>query len=290
MAIVAVVGAGSLGGALTHKLASRDRFGQVRLIDPSGTVAAGKAADIQQAGAVECFSTRVTAHGTYDAAGDADVIVLTGPAETADAEWSEEEGLDVLDQLLRFNRRAMVICAGASHRRLVRRTVSDLGVARLRSIGSAPSAFQAALQAILAVELRCSALEVSLAVMGIPPKYAVVPWSSATVRGLGLTEILDPLRQAHLQAKLPQIWPPGPYALASAAARVCEAAVDGTGLRAMSCYVVLDGEMNVSGPSLALMVELSTSGITRILDPALSVIERLQLETALNEGFLETQG
>ena len=284
MAIVAVVGAGILGGSLTHKLASRERVREVRLIDTSGRVAAGIATDIQQAAAIERFHTRVTAYDGYDAAGTADVVVLTGPAETPEAEWTEEAGLDLVRQVSRINRRAVIVCAGASHRCLVKRAVTDLRIPRDRLIGSAPSAFHAALQAIVSVELGCSASEVSLALMGIPPRHIVVPWSEATVRGFSISQLLSPPRLARLRGKVPLVWPPGPYALASATARVCETIADGTGLRTMSCFVVLNGELKARGLSAAVMVELGAPGVTRILEPSLSVQERVQLETALAEG------
>ena len=119
MKIVAVVGAGTLGGSLAHKLASRERFNQVRLIDTAGGIAAGKAADMKQAEAVERFHTEVTAHDHSDVTADADVIVLTGPAETPDVEWPEEAGLHLLTRVSAVNRGAVIVCAGASHRRLV---------------------------------------------------------------------------------------------------------------------------------------------------------------------------
>ena len=60
MSTVAIIGAGPLGGALAHALAARARVGEVRLIDPEGRVAEGKALDILQSSPVEQFNTRVT--------------------------------------------------------------------------------------------------------------------------------------------------------------------------------------------------------------------------------------
>ena len=282
MAIVAVVGAGMLGGSLAHKLASRERFNQVRLIDAAGGIAAGKAADIQQAAAVERFHTRVTAHEDTDAVVDADVIVLTGPAETPDVEWPEDVGLHLLARVSAVNRGAVIVCAGASHRRLVGRGVATLGLPRHRLIGSAPSAFHAALQAIVAVELRCSASEVSLAVLGgyrrntSSCRGARLRCAASASASCSTHRVLARLRQ-----KVPLVWPPAPYTLASATARVCEAIADGTGRRSMSCFVVLDGELKVRGRTAAMMVEVGRTGVTRILDPLLSIQERVQLETAL---------
>ena len=53
MGFIAIVGCGALGGALAHKIAGRDRIAEVRLIDPEGRVAQGKALDILQASPVE---------------------------------------------------------------------------------------------------------------------------------------------------------------------------------------------------------------------------------------------
>ena len=76
MSTVAIVGAGPLGGALTDALARRSRVAEVRLIDPQGRIAEGKALDILQSSPVEQFSARVTSGTTFTAAAGADVIVF----------------------------------------------------------------------------------------------------------------------------------------------------------------------------------------------------------------------
>ena len=284
MTIAAVIGAGSLGGSVAHKLAARDRFSQVRLIDPAGGVAAGLALDIQQAAAVERFHSKVTAHDTYDAAADAAAIILTGPALAPDSDWAESDAVDILKQVSAINRRAVIVCAGVSQRRVVGRGVTELGIPRRQLIGTAPYAFQLALQAIVAVELRCSPSQVSLAVLGTPPDHTIVPWSTATARGFAISHLLDPPRLSRLQAKVPLVWPPGPYTLAAATTRACESVASGDGLRGLSCFVVLDGELGSRGTVAAATVELGTTGVSRVLEPSLSVRERTLLETALQES------
>ena len=59
MATVAVVGAGDIGGAIAQALASCDRAHRVWLVDPAAGAAAGKALDLQQAGAVTGRHTRL---------------------------------------------------------------------------------------------------------------------------------------------------------------------------------------------------------------------------------------
>ena len=284
MTIAAVIGAGSLGGSLAHKLAARDRFSQIKLIDPAGGVAAGMALDIQQAGAVECFHSKVTAHDHYDAAADAAVVILTGPARAPDSDWAEDAAVDILKQVVAINRRAVIVCAGVSHRRIVGRGVAELGIPRRQVIGTAPYAFQLALQAIVAIELRCSASQVSLAVLGVPPDYTVVPWSTVTARGFAISHLVEPPRLSRLQAKVSLVWPPGPYTLAAAASRACESLVSGDALRGLSCFVVLDGELGSRNAVSAATVELGTTGVHRVLEPSLSVRERVLLDTALREG------
>ena len=61
MSFIAIVGAGAIGGALAQRLAARGRVREVRLIDDQGSVAQGKALDIQQSGAVDGFTTTLTA-------------------------------------------------------------------------------------------------------------------------------------------------------------------------------------------------------------------------------------
>lgn len=284
MSIVAVVGADELGGSIAHKLAGRGRCAAVRLIDPAGGVAAGKALDIQQAGPVEGFHTRVTAHDDVDAAGGADVVVLAGPADGPDAGGGDGAALAALRRLRLVARHALCVCAGVGHRGLVGRAVAELGMPRRQVLGTAPAALQSALRAIVALELRCSAADVSLAVLGAPPDRLVVPWSAATARGCPLGHLLEPPRLARLRDRARLVWPPGPYALASVTARACEAVAAGAGPRALSCFTVLDGELGVRGTTAAVTVELGPAGVTRILEPALTVQEQVQLETALQAG------
>ena len=282
MSIVAVVGAGNLGGSLAHVLAARERAREIRLIDTADRVAAGTALDIKQAGAVERFDTSVVAHRDLRAAVGADVVVLTGPADRPETEWSDDDGLAVLQQLSSLNRRAVTVCAGSGHRQLVERGVAETSLSRHRLIGAAPYALHAALRALVAVELQCSVLDVSLAVLGAPPDRIVVPWSEASVRGVALSRLLSPRRLVLLQEKMVRMWPPGPYTLAAATARLCDAVLQGTGIYGVTCYVVLNGELGVRGKAAATTVTLDASGVTSVAEPSLSVRERVELDNALH--------
>ena len=86
---------------------------------------------------------------------------------------------------------------------------------------------------------------------------------------------LAPHEIAALNARLPGLWPPGPYALASAAARVVEAIANGS-RRRFSCFVSLPRQTVAAMP-----VELGEDGVRRVLEPALTRQERTRLENAI---------
>lgn len=278
MSVIAIIGAGTLGGTLAHLVASHDLYREVRLIDDAGDVAAGKALDILQSGAIERFGTTVVGDSGASAAVGANVVILTGPA-APDAEWDTGDGLDRLRRTAAFNRGALVICAGAGQRNLVERGVAEAGLDRRRLIGSAPEALRAALRAVVALDVACEASEVALTVLGAPPRHIVVPWSQATVGGLSIEAALAPARLRRLHARAAALWPPGPYALAAAAARVAASLATGNG-RQVSCFIAVDGELGLRKQVLAAPVRLGARGAAHIVDPHLNARERSQLEAA----------
>ncbi len=282
---VAILGASVLGGALAHKLAGRDRVDEIRLVDPNAKVAAGTALDIQQAGSIEGCRTRVVSAGDVQAAAGAAVIVLAGFARPTALDEDENDQFEaecaLLKQVAQLDSDAVLVCADASHRPLIERGVREMKIPRARVIGSAPGALASALRALVALEVGGSPSQVALAVLGTPPHHTVISWSDATVRGQALTQLLEPPRLTRLKARVPYLWPPGPYTLASAASRVCEAIAGGGSDRAFSCFVGLDRELGARHVVSALSVVLGPQGVTRILTPSLSVHERVELENAL---------
>lgn len=281
MSIVSVVGAGQLGGMLTFTLATSERVREIRLIDTTEAIASGIALDIQQAGAVEKFDTTVVACRELQAVIGSDIVVLTGPAERPATEWSDDDGIEILHQLGHLNRRALTVCAGSGHRRLVERGAAETSLSGNRVIGSGPYALQNALKILVAVELQCSALDVSLAVLGTPPTHLVIPWSGASVQGVQLSDLLSPKALDLIQARVIHRWPLGPYALAAAAARVCEVVLQGTSTYGITCYVVLNEKPHLRGRAAAVTASINRSGITKIIPPSMNVRERVALDNAL---------
>jgi len=161
-------------------------------------------------------------------------------------------------------------------------TPASPGLAWVTVLGSAGN-LRAAVTAVVALDIGCPASDVALTVAGVPPRHVVVPWGQATVAGQRLAELLPATRLAHAGARTPFLWPPGPYALAAAAARIVAALVGRTA-RIPSCFVVHDGDLGARGRAVAAPVQLDTEGIARVVEPPLTARERACLRNGLADA------
>jgi malate dehydrogenase len=275
---VAIVGAGELGGAVAHVLARRDVVRSLVLVDESGRVAAGKALDIAQAAPVEGFATQLTGTTDISTVGGATVVIVA--ERFTGGPWSTEDGLLLLKRLTQTAPRAAILCAGASYRELVERGVRELRIDRRRLFGSAPEALAAGARALVALAVNGSPREVALSVLGVPPSHTVIPWEDATIGGFALNRQMDEPSRRRLAARIAALWPPGPYALASAAAAVVEA-MAGRSRRVASCFVAPDTASGTRARTAALPVRFNAEGIASVLQPSLSVVERVALDNAM---------
>src|SRR5262249_5942617 len=152
-----------------------------------------------------------------------------------------------------------VLCAGASQRELVERGVREHRYPAERLVGSAPEAFAAALRALIALETNGSVRDIALTLLGGPPQQTVIPWHTVTIAGFAATDVLgEPVRR-RIEGRLGALWPPGPYALATAAADAVSSMVEES-RRTFSCFVapadVVDGRYR----AVALPVTLGPTG------------------------------
>jgi malate dehydrogenase len=275
---VVVLGAGELGGLLAHALARRAVAQDICLIDEKGRIAEGKALDIMQAAPVEGFSARVTGSSDTAAASGATVVVIADPAGAP--EWQGEAGLTLLTRIRDFSPRALTVCAGAAQRELVERGVRELHVPRARLIGSAPEALASGVRAIVAAELRASPRDVAVSVLGVPPDHIVVAWEDATANGFGLHRLIGEPERRRLDAGVAALWPPGPYALASAAAKVIDTML-GRSERVVTCFVAPDDSSGQRARAAALPVRFDRSGVVEVMLPELNGRDRVRLDNAM---------
>lgn len=278
---VVIVGAGPIGGALAFLLARRDAAPSIALVDPSGHIAAGKALDIAQAGPIEGFSTRVTGGTDVFLAAGAPVVVLADGA--TGQEWQGDDASALLRRIVhvgQYGRASVVVCAGATQAPLIERAVREVGMNRTNVFGSAPEALASAVRSIAALEARRSPSEIALTVLGSPPNGVVIPWTQATVGGFAARDVLDWAAQRRLAARVPHLWPPGPIALAAAAAQAV-LGLRGLSRRGLSAFVAPDDRLGRKERIAAVPVVLDSAGIARMEIPALVGQERIALDNAM---------
>jgi malate/lactate dehydrogenase len=280
MASVAIIGAGSLGGAVAQALAARDSVRRILIVDTAAGVAAGKALDLMQSGAVNGAHTRLEGTDDLSRVGGSAACVIADRYGPPEAEWTGDEGLALLRRLLPWTEATPLVFAGAGQAALMQAARREQHVPRAALIGSAPEAYASAMRSMVALEAGCSPSEVSLAVLGRPPAGLVVPWSEAAIGGFALERTLTPVQMSRLDARAPRLWPPGPFALGMGASRVVEAIVTSS-RRTLNVLTVLDGEYGVRERLGSSPAWLDAGGVARVRVPSLSTRERVLVETAL---------
>ena len=275
---IAIIGAGELGGSLAYVLARRNVATVIRLIDDNGRVAEGKALDIMQSAPIERFATRLSGSIDLSSTRGAAVIILADPV--GKTEWRGEAGLMLLKRLTALGSKAVILCAGQSQREIVEHGVRELRIERERLFGSAPEALAGGARALVALALDGSPGDVAVTVLGVPPSQIVIPWADATCAGFAVTRLLDEPTRRRLAAQVDALWPPGPHALASAAAKIVDA-MFGRTRAVVSCFVAPDDSEGRRTRAAALPVRLGSTGVDRVVLPSLSVVDRVALDNAM---------
>lgn len=275
MSLVAIVGAGPVGAAVAHRLAVRQRVTSIRLIDAQASVARGKALDIQQAGPVEGFDTTVSGTDDLLSATQASVIVLAD--DVAQGAWQGEGGCAVVARLLRAGAASAFVFAGPWEAPLMEACYRDLKVPAERLVGTGAAPVVGAVEALAGLEV--GAAGVRVAVVGRAPDF-VIGWSSATVGGAMLSDCVAAHRLSVIGQAVRRLWPPGPYAIASATAPVVEGLIAGSRVP-LAASTVIDGEFGARGVSVLMPVELGRLRVQARRLPSLSPQERTGLVNSL---------
>ncbi|MEX2270778.1 MAG: hypothetical protein WD690_04875 [Vicinamibacterales bacterium] len=285
--MLAIAGAGPIAGALAQRAAARQRFRQIRLIDESGTQAAGKALDLRQAGPVDGYDTRVTGSTALDAAAGASVVAIADRFDGS--EWEGDAGLSLLARLLPMIGQAPIVFAGAKQLWLMEAAHRELNVPAWRMAGSAPLAFEGTLRALTALAIDASAIDIGLRAYGRPPDRMVIAWSSAVSAGAPLEHALPAHQRLAIADRARALWPPGATTLGSAAARVAEAFAHGS-RRELTCAVVGDRAGDAGdnyrparGAAVALPARFASGRVLNVNRPALSSKEQVELDNGFGD-------
>ena len=280
MATVAIVGAGDIGGACAHALAAHDLAGRILLIDAAVNAAAGKALDIQQAGAISGVHARLEATDDESRAIGCAAFVIADRFAAGSPEWQGEEGLALIRRLAGSSPDSPIVFAGTRQTGLIEASSREARIPGRRLIGSAIEALASAVAAIVAMEARCSPTEVAVAVLGTAPASFVVPWSDASIGGYALERVISQVQLRRIEARVARLWPPGPYALGAAAARLVEAMLQDS-RKSYNVETLLGGEFGVRDRVGVVPALLASDGVAHTRVPALNTRERVQLDIAL---------
>jgi len=275
-----ILGAGDIGGALARQLAALDIVNRIVIVDDLANVAAGKALDVAQSAPVDGYHTAMFGSADVAAVVGAEVVILADLAGHPAVEWKDEAGLALIRRVAGLNQRAPFVCAGAAQSSVIERGVNELGISRMRLFGSAPEALRSAVMAIVALEANASPSDISLSVLGRPPHNVIVPWDEAAIAGRSATAVLSAAQLARLDARIARLWPPGPYALGSAAARLVRTALTRTP-RIHAATVAVNRDEGSPGRSAMMPITMVPSGIATLVAPALSSRDRVRFETAM---------
>jgi len=275
-----ILGAGDIGGALARQLAAIDVVNRIVIVDDLATVAAGKALDVAQSAPVDRYHTTMSGSADVAAVVGAVAVVIADGAANPSTEWKDEGGLALVRRVAGLNQLAPIVCAGATQASLVERGVNELGISRMRLFGSAPEALRSAITAIVSLEAGAAPQDISLSVLGRPAQQIIVPWDEASIAGRSATEVLSAAQLARLDARIARLWPPGAYALGSAAARVVRTALT-RARRVHAALVAVNREEGSPGRSAMMPVTLEPTGIATLVTPALSSRDRVRFETTM---------
>jgi malate dehydrogenase len=275
-----ILGAGDIGGALARQLAAIDLLSRIVIVDDLATVAAGKALDVAQSAPVDRYHTVMSGTADVAAVVGAVAIFIADTATAPAVDWKDEAGLALVRRVAGLNQAAPIVCAGTAQASLVERGVNELGISRMRLFGSAPEALRSAAVSMVALEANAAPADISLSVLGRAPDQIIVPWDETAIAGRIATQVLSAAQLARLDARIARLWPPGPYALASAATRLLQSALKKT-RRVHAALVAVSRDEGIAGRSAMMPVTLHPAGLASLVAPSLSTRDRVRFETAM---------
>jgi malate dehydrogenase len=291
---VTVVGAGNVGATCAQELARGD-YCDVALVDIKEGLAAGKALDINQAGAVLGYEPRVTGSTEYEITAGSDVVVITaGVPRTGDmsrddlVSTNEKIVGSVTEQVRAQSPDAILIVVSNPLDAMCHVAKNVSGWPKNRVFGMAGILDTARFSTFIAWETGSSLKDVTAMVLGGHGDQMVSVVSATTVGGVPLRKLLSDDRIAELVARTAggggelvkllgtSAW----YAPGAAAAQM----VDSIMLdekRVLPCTAYLEGEYGIEGLYMGVPVRLGAEGIEEILELELTEDEqRLLKESA----------
>jgi malate dehydrogenase len=294
---IALIGAGNIGGTLAHLIGLKE-LGDVVLFDVFGGVAAGKALDIMQSGAVDGFDAMMTGGSDYAAIRGAEVVIITAgfprtPGMSRDDLVSKNAG--VIAQVAQGVRThcpdAFVIVITNPLDAMVWVFKEKSGLPAHKVVGMAGVLDSARFRLFLAQEFNVSVEDVTAFVLGghgdtmVPlTRYSTVagiPVPDLVTMGWTTQERVDAIvtRTANGGGEIVKLLEKGSayYAPAASAIAMAESYLKDK-KRVLPCAAWLTGQYGVMDLYVGVPVVIGAAGVERIVEIALNDAEKAAFE------------
>src|SRR6187402_2749496 len=284
---VTVVGAGNVGATCAQELARRD-YADVVLVDIKENLPQGKAIDIDQAGAVLGYETKVVGSNGYEETAGSEVVVITAglprsPGMSRDdlVQTNEKIVGSVTEQVVSHSPDAVIIVVSNPLDAMCHVAKNVSGLPKERVFGMAGILDTARFSTFIAWETGSSVKDVTAMVLGGHGDQMVPVVSAAAVGGVPLRRLVG---EDKIEAMVERTRKGGGelvnllgtsawYAPGAAAAQMVDAiCLDEK--RVLPCTAYLDGEYGIDGLYMGVPVKLGAAGIEQIVELDLTDEER----------------
>ncbi len=290
---IALIGAGNIGGTLAHLVGLKE-LGDVVLFDVAGGVAAGKALDLMQSGAVDLFDSHMAGGADYSAIAGSDVVIVTAgfprmPGMSRDDLLAKNAGVinQVADGIKAHCPDAFVIVITNPLDVMVWQLQRRSGLPANRVVGMAGVLDSARFRLFLAHEFNVSVEDVTAFVLGghgdtmVPlTRYSTVagiPLADLVAMGWTTQEKIDAIcaRTANGGGEIVKLLERGSafYAPAASAIAMAESYLLDR-KRVLPCAALLDGQYGLRDLYIGVPVVIGAGGVERIVEIKLDGAEQ----------------
>ncbi len=294
---IALIGAGNIGGTLAHLVGLKE-LGDVVMFDVFGGVAAGKALDIMQSGAVDLFDSAMSGTADYADIAGADVVIVTAgfprmPGMSRDDLLAKNAGVinQVADGIKQFCPGAFVICITNPLDVMVWQLQQRSGLPPERVVGMAGVLDSGRFKLFLAQEFNVSLDDVTAFVLGGHGDTMVPLIRYSTVAGIPVPDLIDMgwttqekidaicARTANGGGEIVKLLEKGSafYAPAASAIAMAESFLRDK-KRVLPCAAMLTGQYGLTGLYIGVPVVIGAGGVERIVEIKLNPNEQAAFE------------
>ncbi len=296
---IALIGAGAIGGTLAHLVGLKE-LGDVVLFDVFGGVAAGKALDLEQAGAIEGYDAVIAGGSDYAPIKDAKIVIVTAgfprqPGMSRDDLVAKNAAVmaEVGAGIRQYCPEAFVIVITNPLDAMVWVMREKSGLPPERVVGMAGVLDSARFRLFLAREFGVSVEDVSAFVLGGHGDAMVPLVRYSTVAGIPVPDLVRMgwtseerikaivERTANGGGEILKLMGKGSafYAPASAAIAMAESFLLDK-KRVLPCAAWLTGQYGITDLYVGVPVVIGAKGVERIIEIALTAEEKAAFEAS----------